>query len=93
MLRKIIYNMNKDMHLLHALKVLRQSTFIGRMIPPKYKTERHCKSFLPAAVRPSFKISYGFNVNVNTRDLIRDLITEIIYFTKQKCIYSSLNLY
>ena len=47
MLRKINNIMNNDIHPLHALEVFRQSSF--RLIPPK--TERHRKSFLPAAIK------------------------------------------
>ncbi len=51
MLRKMNAIMNNDMYPLHVLEVFQQSTFSGRLIPPKCKTERYRKSLLPAAIR------------------------------------------
>ncbi len=51
MLRRMNAIMDNNRHPLHALEVFRQSSFSGRMIPPRCRPERYRKSFLPAAIK------------------------------------------
>ena len=50
-LKKLCSIMNNPTHPLHALKVIKSSTFSQRLIAPLCKTERCRKSFIPAAIR------------------------------------------
>ena len=50
-LNKLCSIMTKSTHPLHALKVIKSSTFGQRLIAPMCKIERCRKSFIPDAIR------------------------------------------